>query len=212
MRRLPVYLVLDVSGSMSGEPIEAVKNGLQVMHSALRKDPQALEMACISVITFASNVSQVVPLTEVASFKPPALTAGGGTSMGAALKLVTECAIRDVKKSTASEKGDYKPMVFIMTDGMPTDNINIGLNDFKKYSWGVVVACAAGNGADTKVLSQITENILVLDTCDTSKIQAFFKFVSSSISTTSKKIESGNEPNNLDQLPPPPPEISLLKL
>ncbi|MDR1658145.1 MAG: VWA domain-containing protein [Deltaproteobacteria bacterium] len=212
MRRLPVYLVLDVSGSMSGEPIEAVKNGLQLMHSALRKDPQALEMAYISIITFATDVSQIVPLTEVASFKPPAFSAGGGTSLGKALKVVTDCAKKEVAKSTLEEKGDYKPLVFLMTDGQPTDSIDSGLNDFKAYSWGVVVACAAGTGVDNAILQKITNNILLLDTCDTNKIAAFFKYVSSSISTASKKVDADGNLPGADQLPPPPPEISLLKL
>ncbi|MBQ1337239.1 MAG: VWA domain-containing protein, partial [Thermoguttaceae bacterium] len=75
MRRLPVYLLLDVSGSMSGEPIEAVKNGIQILHSALRKDPYALESAYISVLTFGSEVQQIVPLTEVAMFQPPQISA-----------------------------------------------------------------------------------------------------------------------------------------
>jgi uncharacterized protein YegL len=39
MRRLPVYLLLDTSGSMHGEPIEAVKNGMQILLSTLRQDP-----------------------------------------------------------------------------------------------------------------------------------------------------------------------------
>ena len=42
-RRLPVFLLLDTSGSMRGEPIQAVNNGLQVLISALRQDPYALE-------------------------------------------------------------------------------------------------------------------------------------------------------------------------
>ena len=45
MRRLPVYLLVDTSGSMHGEAIEAVRNGLQVLVSALRQDPYALETA-----------------------------------------------------------------------------------------------------------------------------------------------------------------------
>jgi len=45
MRRLPVYLLLDTSGSMSGEPIEAVKNGVQIMISSLRQNPQAIKTA-----------------------------------------------------------------------------------------------------------------------------------------------------------------------
>ena len=54
MRRLPVYLLLDCSGSMYGEPIEAVKNGVQVLVSTLRQDPYALETAYLSIITFDS--------------------------------------------------------------------------------------------------------------------------------------------------------------
>jgi uncharacterized protein with von Willebrand factor type A (vWA) domain len=66
MRRLPVYLLLDTSGSMTGEPIEAVKNGVQVMISSLRQNPQAIETAFISIITFDSVAKQVVPLTDLA--------------------------------------------------------------------------------------------------------------------------------------------------
>ena len=56
MRRLPVYLLLDTSGSMYGEPIEAVKNGVQTLISTLRSDPYALETAYISIITKVSQV------------------------------------------------------------------------------------------------------------------------------------------------------------
>ena len=34
MRRLPVYLLVDTSGSMMGEAIESVRNGLQMLVSA----------------------------------------------------------------------------------------------------------------------------------------------------------------------------------
>ncbi|EDN3960136.1 tellurium resistance protein TerY, partial [Salmonella enterica subsp. enterica serovar Typhimurium] len=55
MRRLPVYLLLDTSGSMHGEPIEAVKNGVQTLLTTLKQDPYALETAYVSVITFDSS-------------------------------------------------------------------------------------------------------------------------------------------------------------
>ena len=51
-RRLPVYLLLDTSGSMSGDPIEAVKQGVKALISELRGDPQALETAYLSGILF----------------------------------------------------------------------------------------------------------------------------------------------------------------
>lgn len=54
---------------MSGEPIEAVKNGVQVMISSLRQNPQAIETAYLSVITFDSVAQQIIPLTDLASFQ-----------------------------------------------------------------------------------------------------------------------------------------------
>ena len=61
--------MLDTSGSMGGEPIEAVKNGVQVLISSLRQNPQAIETAFISVITFDSNARQIIPLTELTAFQ-----------------------------------------------------------------------------------------------------------------------------------------------
>lgn len=211
MRRLPVYLLIDVSGSMMGDPIEAVRNGMQVLHSALRKDPYALESAYISVITFSNDVDQVVPLTEVASFQIPAIEAGGGTAMGEALRVVTNAAQNEVKKSSAEEKGDWKPLVFILTDGVPTDDLQKGLAVFRQYKWGIVVACDAGNGVGISDLKQITENVVSLDMTDSSSIQAYFKWVSSSISSSSQKVENTSEnSNDINELPPPPPEIKLV--
>ena len=91
MRRLPVYLLLDTSGSMMGEPIEAVKNGVQVMVSSLRQNPQAIETAFISIITFDSSARQVVPLTDLSSFQIPDIHATGTTALGDALSLVSRC-------------------------------------------------------------------------------------------------------------------------
>jgi uncharacterized protein YegL len=210
MRRLPVYLLLDVSGSMSGEPIEAVRNGLQVLVSSLRQNPYAQETAHLSVITFESVARQVTPLTELASFQIPTITAGGGTAMGAALKLVSERINAEVRKSSTDSKGDWKPLVFLMTDGGSTDSLEIGLNEFKKCKTGIVVACAAGSGADENTLKQITEIVVSLDTADSASISAFFKWVSASIGVSSQKVDGGKEVGGLDELPPPPPEINIV--
>ena len=63
-RRLPVYLLIDTSGSMRGEPIESVKVGIEAMLSTLRTDPYALDTVSISIITFDREVKQVLPLTQ----------------------------------------------------------------------------------------------------------------------------------------------------
>lgn len=211
MRRLPVYLLLDCSGSMFGEPIEAVKNGVQVLVSTLRQDPYALETAYLSIITFDSNAKQVSPLTELSAFQQPNIQASGCTALGEALALLAQKADQEVTKTTAEKKGDWKPLVFIMTDGEPTDDLNKGLAEFKKRKWGMVVACAAGAGANTDILKQITECVVSLDTADSATIKAFFKWVSASVSSGSMKVEeTGAEATTLSELPPPPPEVNIV--
>lgn len=211
MRRLPVYLLLDTSGSMYGEPIEAVKNGVQTLISSLRSDPYALETAYLSVITFNSSAQQVTPLTELAAFQQPKIDAGGCTAMGEALTLLAQKTDSEVTKTTNDQKGDWRPLVFILTDGEPTDDLNKGIAEFKKRKFGMVVACAAGMGANTNTLKQITENVVQLDTADGESIKQYFKWVSASISTSSKSVEdTGCEATTLSELPPPPPEVNIV--
>ncbi|TAJ09369.1 VWA domain-containing protein [Marinilabiliaceae bacterium JC017] len=211
MRRLPVYLVLDVSASMTGEPIEAVKNGMKTLVAALRQDPYALETANLSVLTFNHEAKQEVPLTELSLFQEPVIKASGQTGLGAVLLLLSERIDREVNKSTAEQKGDWRPLVFLMTDGLPTDDWRSGLQQFKKQKCGLVVACAAGPHADTSILKEITEEVVQLDTADSNSIQAFFKWVSSSVSISSTKIETqGHETAGISELPPPPPEVNIV--
>ena len=98
-----------------------------------------------------------------------------------------------------------------MTDGVPTDDINKGITEFKKRKFGMVVACAAGQGADTNVLKQITECVVQLDTADSSTIKSFFKWVSASVSAGSMKVEeTASDMNTMSELPPPPPEVNIV--
>ncbi len=211
MRRLPVYLLLDTSGSMSGEPIEAVKNGVQIMISSLRQNPQAIETAFLSIITFDTAARQIIALTDLASFQMVDIKATGTTALGEALKLVGTCIDKEVAKTTTENKGDWKPLVFIMTDGVPTDDWKSGLNEFNKRKTAFTIACAAGSGADTTVLRQITENVVSLDTADGQSIAKFFQWVSASIGVSSTKVEdSGKEVTGLNELPPPPPELNIV--
>ena len=211
MRRLPVYLLLDTSGSMYGEPIEAVKTGVQTLISSLRSDPYALETAFISIITFNNSAQQIVPLTELAAFQQPNIDASGCTAMGEALSLLAQKVETEVTKTTAEKKGDWRPLVFILTDGEPTDDLNKGLAAFKAKKFGMVVACAAGMGANTNTLKQITESVVQLDTADSESLKAYFKWVSASISTSSKSVEdTGSEATSLSELPPPPPEVNIV--
>jgi uncharacterized protein YegL len=212
-RRLPVYIVIDTSGSMMGEAIEATKTGLETLLSALRQDPHALETAYLSVITFDTEARQDVPLTEVASFRAPALRAQGTTSLGAALTLLSQAIEREVTKGTAEQRGDWKPLVFLMTDGAPTDDWETGRKALAKTPISTLVACAAGQGAKLDVLQALTEAVVILDTADASTIKAFFRWVSASVAMSSQKVDlTKHEVGGLGDLPPPPPSINVAGL
>jgi uncharacterized protein YegL len=196
---------------MHGEPIEAVRNGLQTLVAALRQDPHALESAYLSVISFSETAQQIVPLTELAQFQIPSIEARGTTALGAALSLLVERVASEVAVTSADTKGDWKPIVFLMTDGEATDDLSAGINALTKAKLGTFVACAAGQNAKTADLSRITENVVKLDTADSNTIKAFFKWVSASIATTSQKVDlQKKETTSLSDLPPPPPEVNIV--
>lgn len=210
MRRLPVYLLLDTSGSMYGEPLEAVRAGLDTLVQTLRQDPYALETAHLSVITFDGAARQAEPLTDITSFRTPKLSAQGPTSLGAALELLARRVDEEVQKTTPEKKGDWKPIVFIMSDGEPTDSIARGVEELKKRKFGMIVACAAGPAANVATLKAITENVARLDNLDSDSIRAFFKWVSASVSAGSARVDAGGEVGALDELPPPPDEVIII--
>ena len=111
MRRLPVYILIDTSGSMFGEPIEAVKVGLNDMVATLRQDPYALETVWISIITFDREVKQLVPLTALEDLSIPNIKTpeSGPTHTGAALKMMREQYKHEVRLGNNQQKGDWLP-------------------------------------------------------------------------------------------------------
>lgn len=203
-RRLPVYLLLDCSGSMTGDPIEAVRQGVKALLSDLKGDPQALETAYISVITFDSTARQVAPLTELMQFQEPELRASGATAMGGALELLIDCVNNEVHKATETQKGDWRPLVFILTDGKPTDpeTFDRAARDLKNMKAANIIACAAGAKAETACLKKITENVLMMNTLSAGDMARFFAWVSGSIRMTYSKV--GEPAAGAFELPPPP--------
>lgn len=209
-RRLPVYLVLDCSGSMSGDPIQAVNQGVKALVAELQSEPYAIETAYISVITFESTAQQVTPLTELISFQPPTLSAGGATSMGAALNLLSQCFDKEVQKASENQKGDWKPLVFLMTDGMPNDSWETPAKELKNKKPANIIACAAGSGADEFLLKKVTETVVKLDNIQPDTLKQFFKWVSQSIQQTSQSVAQVMADDQPVNLPPPPQGIQIV--
>jgi uncharacterized protein YegL len=215
-RRLPIYFLVDTSGSMNGDPINQVRTQLSSIIDGLRADPQALETAHLCLISFGAAAKVEVPLTSLESFNVPAvLDAAGSTAMGEALELLVRTRKTDLVPKTGTTAGDWRPMVFLLSDGVPTDDFDAGIREFKKLRWGVRVACAVNN-ADESTLNRFLDasdapagypdesgtNLVHVSTADPMRMQAFFKWVSASIAAVSG---SANPDDMAGSAPPPPP-------
>lgn len=195
---------------MRGEPIESVKVGLETMLSSLRQDPFALESVSISIITFDREVRQILPLTPLDDLQLPEITTpeSGPTHTGLALQLLCDVVDREVRLGSAEQKGDWMPLLFIMTDGKPSDiqRYRQMIPEVKRRKWGTVIACAAGMNARTEPLKELTDQVYSLDTLDSTGFRQFFKWVSDSIGVGNRSIGATADL----QLPPPPPELNII--
>ena len=209
-RRLPVYLLIDTSGSMKGEPIESVKVGIEAMLSTLRNDPYALETVSISIITYDKDVNQLIPLTPIDELQMPEITTpdSGPTHMGAALEMLCNKVGEEVNKGSLEQKGDWMPLLFLMTDGKPSDIqvYNNVVPKVKNSHFATIICCAAGPKAKTKELRMLTDKVYQIDTLDRATLMKFFKWISGVIGDGGKSMGATSE----STLPPPPEEVNVV--
>lgn len=195
---------------MRGEPIHSVNAGLQAMLGALRQDPYALESVYISLITFDVEAREVMPLTPLDEVQLPEITVpeAGPTFLGAALELLVKHVDRDIKKSTPEAKGDWRPLLFVMTDGSPSDLqvFRNAIPEVKRRNFGTIVACAAGPKAKQDYLKELTDRVVTLDTMDSASFAGFFRWVSASVAAGSSSAGAVGQTS----LPPPPAEVRLV--
>ena len=209
-RRLLAYFLLDTSGSMRGEGIAALNNGFNGLISMLRQDPQAMDSLHISAITFDRDVKNIIPLVDSASYHPIEITCpeSGPTHTGLALEMLENLVQKGLMKGSMDRKGDWKPLLFIFTDGKPSDiqKYRQMLPKIKALDFGAIVACAAGPKAEESFLLELTDHVVKLDATDPSTLATFFQWVSSSIEMGSKSQGTGETMT----LPPPPKELNIV--
>lgn len=202
MRRLPIYFLIDISESMVGEQMQLVEEGMAAIVKELKTDPYALETCWVSIIVFAGQAKTLVPLQEIVSFYPPKFPIGSGTSLSKGLGHLMFELRSNIVKTTTERKGDWKPIIFLFTDGVPTDETKSVIAEWKQ-NWqrsSNLVAISFGNDTDTRLLSELTENVLLFKNATPAAYKEFFKWVTSSIRTSSISVENNSSGFELAKL------------
>lgn len=195
MRRLPIFFLVDISESMAGENLYKLEEGMSAIASTLRRDPYALETAYISVVIFAGKARTIMPITELVSFHPPELPVAGGTALGNALNHLMDEIDRTVISNTPDRKGDWKPIIFLLTDGHSTDDTTSALQRWNsRYRNKTnLVAVSIGGTADHNLLKQMTENVVVFNDAAPDAFGRFVKWISMSIQSQSRSVQAGDD-------------------
>lgn len=195
--RCPCILLLDTSGSMNGKPIDQLNEGVKIFHEELLKDQLAQKRVEIAVVSFGP-VKIESEFHTVPNFIPVNLNASGDTPIGGAIATAIE--LLNKRKSEYKLHGHpyYKPWVFLITDGAPTDNFSNAIeivksgesnNSFAFFAIGV-------EGANMETLKQISiREPLKLQGL---KFVEFFQWLSASM----KMVSSKNPGSNINMLPP----------
>ena len=190
---------------MIGGGIEAVRSGLSTMLSKLRTDPHALDTVHLSVITFDAEARVAVPLTPLLDFQEPPLKIRAGTSLGAALTLLTSRIQIEVRKTSHDTKGDFRPLVLLLTDGQPGDDWRVPLNRIGvhvKPRPANIYAIGCGVDVDYSVLQNITDVVLRMEDMGPESFAKLFVWLTASVSSASQGVGETNDGRiKLEKLP-----------
>jgi uncharacterized protein YegL len=194
-------LVLDVSGSMTGEPIAQMNEGLLGFYNDIQADPTTADRLEVSVIEFSSSVKVLVNPSLVSNFTMPTLTTKGTTRLVDGLREGARV-IRERKewyKNTGQPY--YRPWMILMTDGAPDSGQDIrslaaeireGIAKKEYFFFAVGV-----KGADMDMLASISDPSMPPANLQGLRFKEFFRWLSASMSTVtnSKDGDKVNLPN-----------------
>ncbi|MDR2117553.1 MAG: VWA domain-containing protein [Planctomycetaceae bacterium] len=201
---LPIVLLLDTSGSMSGSKIDNLNQAVKEMLAAFAQEEKMETEILVSIITFGEQVNLYVPFTKASEVIWRDMSANGMTPMGTALQMAK--AMIEDKGTTPSRA--YRPTVVLVSDGQPNDSWEQPLNDFihdGRSSKCDRMALAIGADADRNVLTRFVEGIgnPLFEANQASKIHEFFNRVTMSV-TMRARSKNPNESILLSNTNPSP--------
>jgi uncharacterized protein YegL len=221
--RLPVYLLLDCSGTMYGQKLASVTNGVVAICETLKSDPRSADTVYISVIWFNDQAYQT-PLTPINSFAIPQLQALGRTALGAALRALNASLDRDLRPTaqqgsapTNASSGDFRPLVFLLTDGQPSDDWRLPAEELSQRTSHRplhIVGLAIGDDADVKQIAKVATDVHKIDGHLQDQLRDYFDWVADSVilaaSEPQKRWEQ-SEATSAPPLPPVPGSVTLIR-
>jgi uncharacterized protein YegL len=195
MRRLPVYFLIDVSESMVGDQINSIEEGISHVIQELKKDPYALETVYISIIVFAGKAKTIIPLTDIITFYPPKFSIGSGTNLGDGLGQLMFELRKNYVSATPEKKGDWKPIVFLFSDGVPTDNPSVAIHEWRQ-NWSTkssLIAISLGDTQSINKLKELTQDVYLISDTSANTYKSFFKWVTASIKASSVSVSDNGK-------------------
>ena len=205
---LACILLLDTSGSMSGDPINSLNRAINDFKQKTSMDELAQKRVDIAIIQFDDHASVVQDFTPISQMEPVNLTAGGCTAMGEAINLAID-KVKERNRFYASLGTPcFKPWIFMITDGAPTDDITSAIQRIQeeenKGSHGKLKFFALGvPGYDKDTLFKLTKRVMALNDTDFSGIFNWMSesMVAISVSRVDENVQLGNLPSNAQVVP-----------
>ena len=207
---LPVILLLDTSGSMYGNKISSLNDAVRKMLGTFTKEESQANEFLVSVITFGGTASLACPPTPASEIAYANLSADGGTPLGAAID-VAKSLIEDREQTPGRA---YRPLVVLVSDGVPTDSWEAKLDQFihdgrsakcDRMALGIGREAYEGQGRATLERFTASTEHQVFEAKDAGEIHNFFKFVTMSVVTRGLSQDPNAIPKDLTLKPPTPP-------
>lgn len=157
MQILPFYMVCDESGSMAGTGVDAINSALPDLHHEISTNPSVADKTRFALIGFSTQASVLQPLADLSELTQlPSLSAGGVTSFGAAFGLLKTTIDKDVTALKAEGHDVYRPVVFFLSDGNPTDNDwRTALKELNAFRYAPKIIAFGISDADAAIITEV---------------------------------------------------------
>jgi uncharacterized protein YegL len=157
-KSLVIFFLIDTSGSMKGKKMGELNTVMEELIPEIRRVGEADTEVKVAVLTFSTEVRWMysTPIA-IEDFEWARLRASGVTSMGAAFKELNQRMSRNSFLNSPSLS--FAPVIFLMTDGYPSDDYKEGLRELQANSWykfGLKAALGIGQEANDNILAEFT--------------------------------------------------------